>query len=513
MFDLLDRMKPMVRRAVLALVGGFLTAGVALAATDRVEDRALRDGITALAAMVADPAQASAPAQTLLQQAGLASLVAPTAPPGPIRPPANPVRSNSPVEAQPLDMRLALTMLTQIAGARDTQAVLTAQGPESDLRALVIRKGDATLTDVALFLSHYRLQDTAAGDLILRVPLVIWEGATLTLKPGETLRLSRPDGAFMVNFGHITMEGATARIEGDVNPYLARFAPFMTTAGSGTFYIQNSEFHDLGFGRTRAFAGFSMMRNNLMVVRNRSFIRDSLFRGTVSVVVSGASDVALTGNRVFDARGEGMIVAGSPRANMVSNIIVGDSKFNALQVVEGSVDAVVSGNVVLNGEKAGIVVRSNSHRPHVANNIVWHRKGGGITVDHANCANVQANFVLDNSQKGIEVRSSDGALVRDNHLIQNQSAGIWISAQEPEARTFVVQNVLHANRSGLATATAQEVILQGNDFRGQFPQFLSGDVAGQSRHIAENMQGTQPMLLTASGVSVVPSAIGNCATH
>lgn len=469
----------------------------------------LRDGLAQLADLAA-AAPVGTHAADLLQQAGLADITTPSAPRAPALSPLGAPRVAETLSAATMDLRLALTLLVQVAGPTDARAVQTAQGPDDGMRALVIQRGTATLADIADQLVELGLQ-SGESDLTLRVPLVIWEGAALALGPGETLRLSRPDGAFVANFGDLAMQGAAIESVGAPNPHLPRFAPFVATVGSGSFQVSDSRFSGLGFGRTRPFAGFSLMRNTLMAERGRAVLRDSLFDGVVSVVIGAASDVAITGNRIHNARGQGLIVAGSVRAHVVGNLFSGGPDFNAIQVIEGSTDAVVSGNVVLGGGKSGIVVRSFSHRPFVAGNIVWQRAGGGITVERADCANIRGNVVIENTQKGIEVRSSAGSLVQGNRVMANRSAGIWISAQDPRAQTFVFENTLLANSAGLSAATGAQIVLRGNDFKGQFPRFLAGDLALQSGHIAADLKGATPLMLGPSGAVPLSAGLSACA--
>lgn len=106
---------------------------------------------------------------------------------------------------------------------------------------------------------------------------------------------------------------------------------------------------------------------------------------------------------------------------------------------------------------------------------------------------------MDNEQKGIEVRRSNDSMIEDNLVMSNHSAGVWVSAQIKSAQTFVSANILSANGSGIASATGATIILGNNDFTEQFPQFLSGDLTLQSRHIAQNLKGQEQIILTTAG--------------
>ncbi|MFT4960849.1 MAG: poly(beta-D-mannuronate) C5 epimerase, partial [Paracoccaceae bacterium] len=172
---------------------------------------------------------------------------------------------------------------------------------------------------------------------------------------------------------------------------------------------------------------------------------------------------------------------------------------NAIRIEHGSVGAVIAGNVILNGDRAGVVIRHNSHHSLVLRNIIWAREGGGILLSHSECSRVISNLVMDNGQKGIEVRSSKESLIEANIVVSNHSAGIWVSAQENGTQTFVTANILGANGTGIASATGATIVLEKNDFTAQFPQFLGGDLALQSRHIAQNIDGHEKVILTSAG--------------
>ncbi|WP_102109634.1 right-handed parallel beta-helix repeat-containing protein [Oceaniglobus roseus] len=493
-----------LRRGGAGLALGLLAAAGASAAPD-LPDAGLRSALEGLEESLVAPANAVVANLDLLRAAGLDGF-APAVQPGPLAMPMAGDHTSDPLEAQGLDVRLALTMLTQTAGATDNQGVLNAQR-DPELRALVIRRGTARLSDIELLTRQYRLQPAEAdnGGFVLRVPVVVWDGAALQIGPGETLRLSRPDGAFLINFGHLAIAGGSVESVGGANTVTGRFAPFVTTAASGTVQVDHARFTGLGFGKTLKFGGFSVMRNNMMVVRRASFVRDSLFDGLVSVALSGLDGVAVENNKFRAARGPALVVSGAREPRILSNIFYGKTEFNAIQVLSRSRDAVVSGNVVLGGEKTGIAVRRHSHNALVAGNIVWRREGGGITVAGSDCGRILGNLVLDNRHKGIEVRDSRGTVVADNRVVANQSAGIWVSAQQDDSETWLKGNVLSANRAGLSTATGASLVLAKNDFTQQYPRFLGGDLSRQSAFIAGDLAGEKAVTLTALGATPAPA--------
>jgi mannuronan 5-epimerase len=408
-------------------------------------------------------------------------------------------RTLSPVTGQAMDMRLGMTIITQSYGAAENKVVLDAQG-EPGRQALTIMSGEATLADIRRLLQSTRLQFTQGqGPLTLDVPLIIWKGAQLHLLPGEVLSLNRLTGAMILNFGHIKIDRATIKSVGGENPYNEQFRPFVATSGGGSAQVDQARIVGLGFGNLAKFSGFSVVLTALFPTQHPTRILDSLFYDVVGLATSGTSDVIIQGNIFRDMRGSAVSMAQSRHARVISNLFTGKSPTNAIRIEHGSVDAFVAGNVILSGERAGIVVRHNSHYSLVLRNIVWARRGGGISMSRTKCSRVDSNLVMDNGQKGIEVRSSKDNLIEANILTSNHSAGIWISAQAEMAQTFVNANILSANGAGISSATGARIVLENNDFAAQFPQFLGGDLALQSRHIAENMDGHEKIVLTGAG--------------
>jgi parallel beta-helix repeat protein len=129
---------------------------------------------------------------------------------------------------------------------------------------------------------------------------------------------------------------------------------------------------------------------------------------------------------------------------------------------------------------------------------------------HSDCGRIAGNLVMRNGQKGIEVRSSVGVELSGNAVYANHSAGLWISAQPAGATTRIRDNRLAENGSGMAAAAGARLLLEGNDFTHQFPQFLSGDLAIQSNDVAQNLRGASPMELGGTLQPNAPPAENPC---
>lgn len=491
-----------MRRLFMAVACVVLSAGPLLARQDAQTD-AMRLLLKSLQTALDDQGSASFSATAMVQKAGLSGYVTSDSAPMSFVQPRVAQVNRDPVVGQRLDLRLALTLIAQSYGPEDTFGVMAAQG-NGPMKALVVQRGQATLADLRRLLAENQLPGgtgTGIGSgptLDLQVPLIIWSGAALTLNQGESLTLNRSKGAFIVNFGHLNMDGAEISGQGAANAITPSFQPFVITADGGTVQVRNSRFANLGFGATINFAGFSVLRGIVHASDRQNIVQNNRFENLVSVTTNGAADILIEGNRFRDMRGGSLIIYRTMAATVRGNVFTGKMPTNAIRLIEGSTGAIVTGNIILGGKHAGILVGNGSTGVQIAHNIIWRRDGGGISVLRSDCGQVSGNFVIDNRQKGIELRSSLDTTVADNTVLSNRNAGIWVASQPRGAQTFLTRNTLAANDAGIAGAVGESIHLDGNDFSNQFPQFLSGDLAAQFQTIALDLHGRTPSQLTAA---------------
>ena len=415
------------------------------------------------------------------------------------------------VEMGWIDKRHALSAMSQIYGGQDNRDVMDA-GRAGDTEALEIRSGVATLALLRQRLTVRHLgRDLETQADILRVPIVIDRNATLRLGQDEILLLGQREGAFIVNFGRLEVVGGEISADRGHDETFEDFSPFIATVGSGTVHLSGGTFRRLGFGYTAKFAGFSVLAHPTMLPDARNRIENSRFDDLVTVALVGVRRVEVRGNRFYDMRRNPLLVSRSPEAVVEANLFSGNSPTNAIRVANGSVNSRLVQNIVLEGARAGLLVSSGSHNVTVARNLIWRRNGGGVKLFNVDCGLVEMNLILDDKQKGIEVRSSTNALLSDNRIIGNHNAGVWVSANAPDTQTYVLGNLLRENGSGISAASGGSIALEGNDLSNQFPRFLDGDITHQFRAVIDDLHGANPILLDSGGVrSAENLAPNNC---
>lgn len=425
---------------------------------------------------------------------------------------ASPTQATDTARTPPQDVgsanfRMMLSSLSQTYTGRNSMAVVNAQGPRGPI-AVSVRAGTVTLDDIRSYAAALGLPPRLDGTMT--APVIVWPGATLRLSPGENLMLARDSGAFILSMGTLDIDGATIEAVGRENPYTPSFVPFVTIADGGSLLMQGATMRGLGFGQTAKFNGLSVASNLLTRSGGKIVIRDSLFDGLQNVTISGVSGAEITGNTFINARDNTLQLTNAPRGLIQNNLFTGGSHTNAIRVEQGSVETTIKHNIFIRGHRVAVLVTGGSDRVQVNDNLVWKREGAGVKFLNANCGLAQGNVVLDNRQKGIEVRKSDGAVVRDNLIAGNGSSGIWVSAQKHDALASVSGNILVANGSGLSAATGAGILLHGNDFSGQLPRLLDGDIARLTRAVVQDLHGEAVLKINAGSVQELSETTPLC---
>ncbi len=409
------------------------------------------------------------------------------------------ITAEAPASAEIINLRLALAVLSQTYGFKDDYDVLMAQGARPP-EAVSFRHGVVTLADIDREIQALGITDRPmAQGGVLRRPVVLWEDTILRLGPGEHLAMSRPEGAFVISFGRVEITGSHVTVAGGENPHSPDFVPFLTVGGGGALEMSGATVSGLGFGQTEKFSGVGVVAHPLMRRVGTSVIDTTIFDGLQSLTLAGVSGARVIANRFHDMQRVGLAIGASPATFVHANTFDGGARTNSIRVFRGSSDASVLGNLMIGGERLGILVERGSDRAHVSGNLIWERDGGAIKFDRISCGVAASNIVLDSDQKGIQVRASDETMVRENLIVGNGSAGLWVSAQDDAARTFFIDNLVQGNRVGLSTATGADIVLTENDFTGQSPRLFDGDVAHLTLALLGELHRAEPVLLSRAG--------------
>lgn len=450
--------------------------------------------------LVSDRAAKRLPLAQLLQRTGLSGLTPDLPRPGQKATTQNLVSDlpSNMASASVESFRTVLSLMSQVHGGQDNLDVQNAQ-PVGKTDALTFRSGLVTMDHIRASLAQLppdmRMRP---GQDVLRVPVVLWDDTVLLLDASDHLQLSRSDGAFIISLGRVHMNGSRISSHGGENLNSKDFYPFVTIAGGGTLQADGAAFQGLGFGNTAKFSGLSVLAHPLFPHLGKSRITGTYFDNVQTLSLTGVSATEISSSQFYNMRNNALLLSTATKTKVHGNLFFGKGPTNAVRVLSGSDYSTLNGNVMLEGDRSGIVVQGQSNHVTVSGNVIWRRGGGAIKISKSQCAVVRQNMILNSVQKGVDIRASNQIIVASNTISGGRSSGIWVSEQTKNAVTYVSDNRLRQNKSGLATATGAQLMLSGNDLSDQFPRLVEGDILLQNRAIATNLHGKVPMLVSAS---------------
>ncbi|MEJ6402671.1 right-handed parallel beta-helix repeat-containing protein [Yoonia sp. 2307UL14-13] len=404
-----------------------------------------------------------------------------------------------PAKLQMIDLRVALVQLSIFAGTNDQLTVVRAQ-PADAPQVIAIQHGSITLPEIIAWIAEQPTAEKLWTDDMLRVPLVVLDGARLIVSNGAMLQLSRTDGAFLLNLGTLIVDGGGISAAGDPNPIVPDYAPFVVTAGSGIAQISHALIENLGFSKASAFTGLSVVNKGLYPPIGQSFIIDSVLRDIGQVTLLGAPGAYVEGNILTGGTHAGLALNRTSGVVVRRNLLTKTVGSAAIKVTDGATGSQVTGNFIFDNETTGVVVTRGSRDTTLQHNVLWRNAGVGISVNRADCTRIIDNLAMENRKKGIELRTGRNATIAANRVFGNHSAGLLIADQPNGNETLVTENVFAGNRVGVASASAHMLTLRQNDLRGQFPRLVEGDLSSEANRIMRDLTGDDDLRFTVGGI-------------
>lgn len=350
--------------------------------------------------------------------------------------------------------------------------------PSEDVSALFIRGGKLTLPELAASAPPGTF--TVDGQTFqARRPIVVWSDAELLIQPGERLLLDDAAGAFVFNAGLLRLEGASIEGTGSENVRQKDFHPFVVTALAGAMQAKDSRFTGLGFADYAPMQGVSIVGGALFPSKLISYVTGSEFDNAGTLSVRNSNGVTVSGNRFRRMRGPAVQLLNASRATVIRNVIVDTANAQGISLKGGTTHATIRGNIVIGGKAGGILVANGSSNIRIEANLVSANRQSGISLTRSACVSIGDNIISNNQKGGIVIRQSARSRVEANRLVANSGAGLSVVQQPSGGGVTVVGNEFLFNRSGLFGASADEIVLERNDFSGQRPVILDGEFAAQ----------------------------------
>lgn len=406
-----------------------------------------------------------------------------------------------------MDFRLVMAAMAQRVGANGQIALYRAQeGAEPQALAVVGGRLELGVSGAAAPLPRSgRLVRQADGALLARAPIVVWEGAELVLGSGTDLHLSRDDGAFLVSFGQLDLDGARISGTGGAPAGSEAFRPFVLVAGTGALTARNSEFAALGFDGAPAFAGVAVVNRGIFPAMRPSLIEHSRFEAIGGLVLDAVDGATLAQNRIEGA-GAAAIWLRRARDLRVTGNRIGQPAGHGIRLSAGARQVQLLDNEIVGAGGAGIFADSGSADLLIEGNRIAGSKSDAISLKQVNCVSVRNNAAIAAGGSGIRLRQSEAVEVRGNRLSQGAGAGVSLLDQPPGAETLLEGNLLDGNAIGLAGANAAGLRLLGNDLTGQFPRLLDGDLVYRARDLLRDLRGREPLSLAAPAAPAARAA-------
>lgn len=321
----------------------------------------------------------------------------------------------------------------------DGRLVEWAARQPSNPRAIIIEGGTMTPRDLARVLPPEHFEQTAEGVFILRMPLIVAQGATLHIDATtKDFRMSEERAAFLVNDGKLFITGSalTAWREKENTPATFRdgnkFRPFLLSWGGSETYIVNSKLSSLGYEKSKSY-GVSIsqyspgMAGKMKRPSPKAWLLDSEFVDHwYGFYCYEADDLVVARNVYRDS-----IVYGidphdrSHRLIIAENEVYGTKKKHGIIISREVNDSWIFRNRTHDNHLAGIVLDRACSNTVVADNATFGNGSDGITISESSDNLLWNNHSIGNARHGIRVRNSERVKLYGNRSIGNGATGVY----------------------------------------------------------------------------------------
>jgi Periplasmic copper-binding protein (NosD) len=379
---------------------------------------------------------------------------------------------------------LAWVQLNSIGGGpAPSPAKLAAPSP-----VLVIREGRLTLKQLVDEAEEQFPEafERSADGAIAVWPILIWSDAQLVLEKSDRLLLSGSTGSFIINTGLLRMDDAIVSAGAGAPAEMPEFHPFIATVFTGALQAYDSEFSGLGFAGSPGTLGLVIAGSPMSIKRDMTVLSGNAFRDIGGIDVRNSREIEISGNRFVASRFASLRLEGVSKAQIEANVIADSIGTFAIDVSGNSHDVDVTRNIVLSGSGDGIHVGDGAYAIRLADNLASGQSKDGISIERAGCLIIERNIAIGNGSNGISIRRSAEVSLNGNELIRNHQAGVFLRTQPEAAVTRLEDNIFAENGSGVRGQASSRLEIANNDFTGQLPIIVSGDLSGTLRQFLDS---------------------------
>ncbi|MGY1623845.1 right-handed parallel beta-helix repeat-containing protein [Geodermatophilus sp. SYSU D00965] len=172
---------------------------------------------------------------------------------------------------------------------------------------------------------------------------------------------------------------------------------------------------------------------------------DVMTRGPVeaAIRVRGDGQARITGNRITDGSGIGVLVCERGHAHVAHNLITGHAH-SCVEVRDGCRPELSDNRIGL-GLGGGVLVRGPGTRPRIEHNDISGNRDAGVAITEQAQPVLRGNRIHDGYGPGLWVGDGGGGTVSDNDLYGNRGTAVEIAGG---GRPLLVDNRIHNGTAG-----------------------------------------------------------------
>lgn len=310
--------------------------------------------------------------------------------------------------------------------------------------AVVIDSGIWSLPQLKAALASQSGALTQSGKAwLLRLPLLIHQGAGLELREGETLRLSRNQGVFLISMGTLYLQKAQLQSWDEEKNAAAvvdasdgsSFQPFVLGWSGSLSVFRDSSISGLGFSENLAqglsFAvGPQGLDGYTLPAPPRVYLSgnhlDSLYTG---VHASGIADVRVCNNEFTTSRANAVHFDGGSSGIISANHITDTQGAYAIFLNRGARDTLIVRNDVSENHRSGIAISDGVNITLAGNQI--RQNFDAVFLQASERILMADNQIVDNQRHGISLRNVGLVRFQDEHIGPNRGVGIIAQRAKP----------------------------------------------------------------------------------
>lgn len=333
-------------------------------------------------------------------------------------------------------------------------------------QAIVIRSGHWTLSSLAARLAAERGTLQRRGQAyLLRLPLLLHTGASLSLREGETLRLSRDRGAFIISMGGLYLhkarleawdEAASRTATGEAGP--TAFQPFLVAWSGSQTVIRGSRVAGLGFDENLArgitvaegpigLAGHVLPAPARFLAQETRF--DDMYTAINAVTIP---ELRVCSNQFVASRQYALHLEGGSGGLVRGNQVTGSRGPYSVYVGDGVQHLRLLENDISENHRSGLSVNGGRNIILAGNTI--RQNYDAVFLQGVDEVLIADNHILDNQRHGVSLRSVGRVRFQDGVIGPNRGVGVLVQpgGKPAEARTAAAATTVAATPTARASA-------------------------------------------------------------